>query len=316
MSTESEKKGIEASFKSMDTEEFLDIYFNRPIGYAWALFFKKLKVHPNVVTIFSIILGIGAGVMFYYPDMKHTLLGILLLMWANHYDSADGQLARLTGQKTQWGRMLDGFAGDIWFFTIYAAICLRLMNQPMPFHIGDGMHWGIFIWILAIVSGTVCHSKQCTLADYYRNIHLYFLKGKSGSELDNFKQQREIFYSLPWKGNFWWKAFLYFYGNYTRQQERMTPNFQLFYALVKEKYGDNIPQELRDEFRAASKPLMKYTNILTFNTRAIALYISLLIGEPWLYFVFEVVVMTSLFVYMRHCHEAICARLYHKNITK
>ena len=81
MSTESEKKGIEASFKSMDTEEFLDIYFNRPIGYAWALLFKKLKVHPNVVTIFSIILGIGAGVMFYYPDMKHTLIGILLLMW-------------------------------------------------------------------------------------------------------------------------------------------------------------------------------------------------------------------------------------------
>ena len=82
MSKESEKKGIEASFKSMDTEEFLDIYFNRPIGYAWALFFKKLKVHPNVVTILSIILGVGAGVMFYYPDMKHTVIGILLLMMA------------------------------------------------------------------------------------------------------------------------------------------------------------------------------------------------------------------------------------------
>ena len=96
MSTESEKKGIEASFKSMDTEEFLDIYFNRPIGYAWALLFKKLKVHPNVVTIFSIILGIGAGVMFYYPDMKHTLIGILLLMWANHYDSKFG-LEKING---------------------------------------------------------------------------------------------------------------------------------------------------------------------------------------------------------------------------
>ena len=43
MSTE--KKGIEASFKSMDTEEFLDIYFNRPVGYAWALFFKKLGLN-------------------------------------------------------------------------------------------------------------------------------------------------------------------------------------------------------------------------------------------------------------------------------
>ena len=85
--------------------------------------------------------------------------------------------------------------------------------------------------------------------------------------LDNFKQQREIFHSLPWKGNFWWKAFLYFYGNYTRKQEQMTPNFQRFYAFVQERYGDNIPQELRDEFRALSLPLMKYTNILTFNTR-------------------------------------------------
>lgn len=97
---------------------------------------------------FSIILGIGAGVMFYYPDMKHTLIGILLLMWANHYDSADANWHGLQGRNPV-GRMLDGFAGDIWFFTIYAAICLRLMDQPMPFHIGDGMHWGIFIWILA-----------------------------------------------------------------------------------------------------------------------------------------------------------------------
>ena len=312
MSTE--KKGLEASFKSMDTEEFLDIHFNRPIGYAWALFFNWFGTHPNVVTILSIILGVAAGVMFYFPDLKHTLMGIVLLVWANHYDSCDGQLARMTGKKTRWGRMLDGFAGDLWFISIYAAICLRLTFQPLPFGIGaaEGAVWGVSIWILALLSGTLCHSRQCALADYYRNIHLFFLKGKAGSELDNFKQQREIFYSLPWKGNFWWKAFLYSYGNYTRNQERMTPNFQRFYTFVQQKYGDAIPQELRDEFRSLSLPLMKYANIMTFNTRAIALYISLLIGEPWLYFVFEIVVMTALFLYMRHRHEAICAFLYHK----
>ena len=99
MSTE--KTGVEASFKSMDTEEFLDIHFNRPIGYVWALFFQRFGVHPNVVTILSIILGVAAGVMFYYPDMTHTLIGIFLLMWANHYDSCDGQLARMTGKKTR-----------------------------------------------------------------------------------------------------------------------------------------------------------------------------------------------------------------------
>lgn len=311
-----EKKGLEASFKSMDTEEFLDIHFNRPIGYVWALFFNRFGVHPNVVTILSILLGVAAGVMFYFPDMKHTITGIVLLMWANHYDSCDGQLARMTGKKTRWGRMLDGFAGDLWFISIYAAICLRLTFQPLPFGIGaeHGAVWGIGIWALALLSGTLCHSRQCALADYYRNIHLFFLKGESGSELDNFKQQREIFHSLPWKRNFWWKAFLYFYGNYTRKQERMTPNFQRFYTFVQQKYGNAVPQELRDEFRRLSLPLMKYANILTFNTRAIALYVSLLIGEPWLYFVFEIVVMTALFLYMRHRHEAVCAFLYHKYV--
>lgn len=308
------KKGLSASFKSMDTEEFLDIYLNRPIGYAWALLFKRLGVHPNVVTILSIILGVAAGVMFYYPDMKHTVIGILLLMWANHYDSCDGQLARMTGKKTRWGRMLDGFAGDLWFFAIYFAICLRLTFRPLPFGIGeaDGAVWGVSIWILAIVSGTYCHSRQCALADYYRNIHLFFLQGKAGSELDNFKQQRELFRGLPWKGNFWWKAFLYFYGNYTRKQESMTPNFQRFYTWVQQRYGDEIPQALRDEFRSLSLPLMKYANILTFNTRAVVLYVSLLAGEPWVYFFFEVFVMTALFLYMRHRHEAMCAFLYHK----
>lgn len=40
------------------------------------LIFKRLGVHPNVVTILSIFLGVGAGIMFYYPDLKHTLIGI------------------------------------------------------------------------------------------------------------------------------------------------------------------------------------------------------------------------------------------------
>lgn len=312
MSTE--KKGLAASFKSMDTEEFLDIYFNRPVGYVWALFFKKLGVHPNVVTILSIFLGVGAGVMFYYPDMKHTLWGIFLLMWANHYDSCDGQLARMTGKKTRWGRMLDGFAGDLWFFSIYFFICLRFMDQPLPFSIGaaQGWTWSWAIWVLAFFSGVIFHSRQCTLADYYRNIHLFFLKGAAGSELDNFKQQREIFHSLPWKGNFWWKAFLFFYGNYTRRQEVMTPQFQKFYAWVMKTYGDEIPVELREEFRRLSLPLMKYANILTFNTRAIVLYITLLVGQPYWYFFFEIIVMTALCAYMRNRHERICSYLYNK----
>lgn len=309
-----DKKEIELSYKSMDTEEFLDIHFNRPIGYLWAVFFRHLGVHPNIVTILAIFLGIAAGIMFYYPDITHTLVGIGLLVWANHYDSCDGQLARMTGKKTRWGRMLDGLAGDLWFISIYAAICLRLQDEALPFGIGasQGLTWSYRIWLLGAVSGLICHTRQCALGDYYRNIHLFFLKGRDGSELDNFVQQRKIFHSLPWKGNIWWKLFLYFYGNYTRRQERTTPAFQRFYAWIVKEYGDSIPQNIRDDFRTRSLPLMKYTNILTFNTRIIVLYLSLLAGVPYIYFMFELIVLSAIYIHMWHSHESMCKDLYHK----
>lgn len=314
MSEQTNKQSqLEATFKSQDTEEWLDIHFTRPLGLLWARFFNHFNIHPNVVTILSIILGIAAGVMFYFPDLLHTIIGILLLVWANLYDSADGQLARMTGKKTRWGRILDGFAGDVWFFCIYAAICLRLQNQPIPFF---HTNWGIWIWLFAAFSGFICHGKQCALADYYRNIHLYFLKGESGSELDNSQKLRAEFASLSWPKDGAWKVFLYFYRNYTHSQEQMTPAFQRFKQLINKKYANQpLPEQLRSNFRTGSLPLIKYANILTFNTRAIVLYISLLVGEPWIYFVFEVVVMSILFFYMRACHERLCNRLYEQVIN-
>ena len=307
MSEQIKNNSLQATFKSQDTEEWLDIHFTRPLGLLWARFFNHFDIHPNVVTILSIILGAAAGVMFYYPDLTHTLMGIFLLVWANLYDSADGQLARMTGKKTRWGRILDGFAGDGWFFTIYAAICLRLQEQPIP---GTDEPWGVWIWLMAAVSGLICHGKQCQLADYYRNIHLYFIKGKSGSELDRFDALRKEFHSLSWSKDGVWKLFLYFYGNYTRSQEQMTPAFQRFRAALAERYaGSELSDALRADFRKGSLPLMKYANILTFNTRAIVLYLSLLAGHPWFYFAFELVVMNILFLYMRNRHEALCRRM-------
>lgn len=109
------KELLHASFKSEDTEEWLDVHFTRPVGLAFALFWERLHVHPNAITVMSIFLGLGAGYMFYFTDVWHNVAGIALLMLANFCDSTDGQLARLTGQKTLVGRVLDGFSGDLWF---------------------------------------------------------------------------------------------------------------------------------------------------------------------------------------------------------
>ena len=126
MSDSKSKTNVEATLKSLDTEEFTDIHFYRPLGYLWARLFEKLGISPNSVTIASIFIGIAAGVCFYFNSLLINVIGMLLLIWANTYDSADGQLARMTGKKTPLGRILDGMAGDFWFISIYFFICLRL----------------------------------------------------------------------------------------------------------------------------------------------------------------------------------------------
>ena len=299
---------LKASFKSNDTEEWLDVHFTRPIGLVFALMWKRLGVHPNAITILSIILGIGSAYMFYYNDLQHNIAGVLLLMFANFCDSTDGQLARLTGQKTLVGRVLDGFAGDVWFFCIYVALCLRMMFTDMP---ATDVRWGLWIWALAVIAGIMCHSPQSSLADYYRQIHLFFLKGKEGSELDTYSRQRAIYESLPTKGAWLARTFYRNYAGYCKSQERRTPAFQTMMKALKDAYGDasRMPVDLREKFLNGSRPLMKYTNILTFNTRAICLYVVCLLDCPWAYFLFEITVMTILYIYMHKKHEILCKEI-------
>ena len=184
------------SLKSLDTEENIDLWFYRPIGYAWACLARKIGITPNAITIASIFLGIGAGVAFYFNNIRINIIGIVLLIWANSFDSADGQLARMTKQYSRIGRILDGLSGDIRFFTIYLSICLR-ENATAPFF--HDHPW--VIWVIAVTAG-IFHAKQAATADYYRQFHLYFLKGEEGSELESSKLLRQKFDSMPWKGNF------------------------------------------------------------------------------------------------------------------
>lgn len=305
------KEMLQASFKSNDTEEWLDVHFTRPIGLVFALFWNKLGVHPNVITILSIFLGIGAGICFYYTDLWHNVAGVLLLMFANFCDSTDGQMARLTGKKTLIGRMLDGFSGDVWFFCIYVALCMRMQNQPIP---GMEQTWGIWIWVLGAIAGFLCHSPQSSLSDYYRNIHLFFLKGKSGSELDNSEQQRKVFEQMKADKDWLGCLFFYNYANYCRSQEKRTPKFQRFFQLYNEaQTAEASLQEMREQVRLSflegSRPLMKYTNVLTFNTRAICIYITALLNCPWVYFLFEIIVLSILYVHMHRKHETLCEKL-------
>ncbi|MBQ8051408.1 MAG: CDP-alcohol phosphatidyltransferase family protein [Bacteroidaceae bacterium] len=318
------EQDIKQTYKSNDTEEWLDRVFTRPIGYLWARLFARLGIHPNTVTILSILIGVSSAWFFAHGSYRTegstglllNIIGVLLMMWANFYDSADGQLARMTNQKTQLGRILDGAASIIIFVPVYCAMVWRCyLHHDMEFRwlgIADteanALIYALLLFCMVLFSGFVCHSGQCRLADYYRQLHLFFLKGEAGTELSTSAQQEALYDAMPWRGHLIEKFFLKTYVNYTRSQEKSTPAAQRMLLTLRCKYdkAGNAPQVFREEFRHQSLPLMPLTNILTFNTRAIALYACCLADLPWLYFVFEIVVMSALCEYMRRRHETLC----------
>ena len=318
---------IKQTLKSSETEDWLDLHVIRPFCYYCALAFAKLDIHPNTVTILSMFIGAASAVFFacgsfYYSGvwgLCMNIIGIVLLMIADIFDCTDGQLARMTGKKSRLGRILDGVAGFAWFIPLYVLLVWRFyQHHTIEFNllgIEDNEQNVLIatavVFALGLYSGIVGLAGQQRLADYYIQVYLFFLKGEKGSELDNSVRQQEIYDQMGPDTPGVERMFQKSYIGYTQKQERRTPQFQRLMKLLREKYGstDNIPTEVREEFRRQSLPLMTWNGLLTFNFRSFWLFLFCLLDIPVCNFLFEIVCMGLLCLYVNRRHEAFCKKI-------
>ncbi|MGE5430307.1 MAG: CDP-alcohol phosphatidyltransferase family protein [Syntrophomonadaceae bacterium] len=289
---------IESSYKTRDVEEFLDIYFYRPLGFLIAKISWKLGLKPNGITFISMIVGVTGGHLLFYRNTQLNLYGILLLILAETFDSADGQLARLTDFRSRYGRIFDGFAGNLIFMSTYIHLGLRI--------IASGGTWWVFP--LIVISG-VCHSYQSAMADYYRNGYLHFVISVKKGEIDKHKEVARRFRSLSWRKDFPGKFLMMFYVNYTRQQESLSKNFQKLFSRSTEVFHNNIPDNFKKVYKEYNKPMLKYYNILTTNTRMAWLYLVVLMDKPLYYFFLELTLLNILLVWVTAKQENINKKL-------
>ena len=328
-------ENFSATLKSTETEDWLDLHVIRPFCYYCALAFAKFDIHPNTVTIWSMVIGAASAFFFacgsfYYSGtwgLCMNVIAIVLLMVADIFDCTDGQLARMTGKKSRLGRILDGVAGFAWFIPIYHALVYRFyLHHDIEFGwLGiDNTEQNTLIatavvYALGIVSGICGLAGQQRLADYYIQVHLFFLKGEKGSELDNSRRQQEIYDAMtPETHSAAERYFQKSYIDYTKKQEKVTPQFQRLMQTLREKFGsmDNIPAAVRQEFHNASLPVIFWNGLLTFNFRSFWLFLFCLLDVPAMNFVWEIVGMGLLYLYVNRRHEAFCRKLNEKLISK
>jgi len=65
------------------------------------------KLSPNIVTVFSLFIAIGASIMFYFATPMFLLVSVFLLILCGFCDLFDGILARTHHRASKKGDLLD-----------------------------------------------------------------------------------------------------------------------------------------------------------------------------------------------------------------
>ncbi|MBN2379003.1 CDP-alcohol phosphatidyltransferase family protein [candidate division WOR-3 bacterium] len=90
-----------------ETDAWSTVLFADPIGIPLARLLSHTPVHPNVVTILSLVPALAACYFFWQGDGISLIWAALLFQFSWILDCTDGKLAKLTSKQTEFGRKLD-----------------------------------------------------------------------------------------------------------------------------------------------------------------------------------------------------------------
>jgi len=277
---------IAATYKAREVEGALDVYFYRPLGFRLAEFFAHLKVTPAGVSLLAVLCGVIAGHLYFYRNLGINIAGMILHVFANALDNADGQLARLTRQESRKGRIIDSVADHLGFASVYIHLTLRCaFAGASP-----------AIWFLAL-GAAISHALQGAAADYYRAAFLYFADG-ARTEIDSSSALRSDYRKLSWRDRLWDKVLLALYLNFTLQQEMLAPGLKKLTETANAVFHGRIPGWLEKRYRNVAGQTLTWWRLLMTNTRMLVLFLLLFVGQPIYYFWFELIPLNVLFVYL------------------
>lgn len=115
---------LKSSQKSRRGVSLYSRFVNRPVGRILAAACYTLRMTPNQVTAASaVVTALGLALLVIAPPTPPQAIGVaLLLMLGFALDSADGQVARLTGRGSPAGEWLDHVVDAGKHVAVHAAV--------------------------------------------------------------------------------------------------------------------------------------------------------------------------------------------------
>jgi len=274
--------------RPMSIEDGTNQYFIHPLSDVIVKVSLALKLSPNFISLLGLFCGILAAYNYYnLPAPYSVLMGFgCMVMW-HILDGADGRLARLTGNCSAFGRVLDGICDHLVFGAVYIVFALRLMETNSA------------LWVWALVLGAaISHAIQSAGYEERRQKLQRRLKGVNrtdGSEGVLGKNGEKSFLASGYD-----KVQLLVSGKPTGLDQ----------ALSTLKGDENKRISVINK----TVPMVKAWGLLNANNRTIFIAIVAYLGQPELFFMLEVAVL-NVIMFILIFAERKQEQMLAKNIT-
>jgi phosphatidylglycerophosphate synthase len=228
-----------------------------------------MGISANAVSIAGLVLGAAAAVcLARWDDWRFVLLGLVLCVGWLIADGLDGMVARATGTASALGRMLDGLCDHGVFALIYCTLAASI-GTPQG-------------WALAVAAG-VAHAIQSSLYE--------------GERARFHRRARGVAQVAPpvIAGN----ALVRLYDLFATSLDRVAWQFERGMARADD------PVAFGQRYARHAAPTMKWMAWLTANVRVAAIVLACLLGDPQLFFGFEIVVLSLVAVITISRHRAV-----------
>ena len=273
-----------ASFdKGAAIEEWTDTHFFRPIGLRIARVCFPTGVSPDHVTLMALVVGLVAGRLCFYDDVRLNALGVVLFVVSDIFDSADGQLARMRGTSTRFGKILDGLSDGLRFANLYVQLIARMLVA------GDAWWFAI---PLGVAAG-LAHARQSGAVDYIRQLYMHFAEG--GGEFNLAEDMDAVPANGPWA-----RFQVRFYRNYLDSTSRMLPKSV---QLVRRLRAGTAPVGVSGGWAATQLPVVRQCAWIGQNIRFAILAVTVVPGQPAAYLWITLIPMTCVLIAILVVHE-------------
>jgi len=234
-------------------EDPSNLWLIHPLGRMLLPAALRLGVSANAVSLTGLALGIFAALA--YADFERwpmAVLGLLLSLGWLVADGLDGMVARATGTASPLGRVLDGLCDHGVFILIYVALATT---------------WGTAGgWLLAITAGAA-HTVQSSLYEGERARFHRRLKGVAHPDAP----------AAPAN------PFVRFYDRVAGTPERLARPFERRLAAAPD------PLALGRLYGERAVAPMRLLALQTANVRVLAIFVASLLGDPRVFWWFEIV---------------------------